>query len=563
MRAHDLNLHELLELEPEGGVIRFAGQRALLLDAVAMGLLRKYLVDNFGLTAARTVLTRFGFAHGWRMAETLRTELPWDTEEDWTQAGTRIHALQGLFRVEPGSRGLASTEGMTLVSSYEAEQHLMHFGRSEVPVCWTICGLTSGYLGRSDGEPIYVLEDRCVAKGDSACHFVGRTRAEWGEARAEELSYFEPNRLQETLDASLHRMTETLKAAERKLRARHRVLTRIVPEVEEPLGLINKSASMRKVVDLARRVAQVDSAVLITGESGTGKERIAQLVHDESARAAGPFIAVNCGAITETLLESELFGHARGSFTGATQDRPGLFESANRGTLLLDEIGEISPGMQVKLLRVLQEKEVRRVGENKSRPIDVRVLAATNRDLAKAVAGETFRQDLYYRLKVVELHVPPLRDRREDILPLARVLLTEAALRMKRKIAGLSPATADQLLSYEWPGNVRELENAMERSAALARGSRVEIDDLPDEVRAALRRPVATSTTVRPLTAVEREYIVAVLELNGGNQTRTAAQLEIGSATLYRKLKSYGLIVGKKGAAPRDDDEPMVEPDAT
>ena len=250
---------------------------------------------------------------------------------------------------------------------------------------------------------------------------------------------------------------------------------------------------MRQLVDLARRVAKVDSTVLITGESGSGKERIARLVHEESTRAAGPFIAVNCGAITETLLESELFGHARGAFTGATQDRPGLFEAANGGTLLLDEVGEVSPGMQVKLLRALQEREIRRVGENKSRRVDVRVVAATNRDLAHGVAGGAFRQDLYYRLKVVELHVPPLRERRDDILPLARVLLADAALRMKRKIAGLAPGAADQLLRYEWPGNVRELENAMERAVALARGSRVELEDLPEEVRQAFPKPVATS----------------------------------------------------------------------
>jgi transcriptional regulator with PAS, ATPase and Fis domain len=299
---------------------------------------------------------------------------------------------------------------------------------------------------------------------------------------------------------------------------------------------------MRQLVDLARRVAKVDSTVLITGESGSGKERIARLVHEESTRAVGPFIAVNCGAIAETLLESELFGHARGAFTGASQDRPGLFEAANGGTLLLDEVGEVSPGMQVKLLRALQEREIRRVGENKSRPVDVRLVAATNRDLAHGVARGTFRQDLYYRLKVVELHVPALRERRDDILPLARVLLAEAALRMRRKISALAPDAADQLLHYDWPGNVRELENAMERAVALARGSHVELEDLPEEVRQAFPGPVATEGTVRPLREVERDYILAALSLNGGNQTRTAAQLRIGSATLYRKLKTYGSI---------------------
>jgi transcriptional regulator with PAS, ATPase and Fis domain len=339
-----------------------------------------------------------------------------------------------------------------------------------------------------------------------------------------------------------------LKAAERKLREHRRVLIRVAPDVEEPLGIVAKSPAMRQVVDLARRIAKVDSTVLITGESGAGKERIARLVHDESTRAAGPFIAVNCGAITETLLESELFGHVRGAFTGATHDRPGLFEAANRGTLLLDEIGEVSPGMQVKLLRALQEREIRRVGENKSRKFDVRVLAATNRDLYQAVESGAFRQDLYYRLKVVELHVPPLRDRRDDVLPLARVLLAHASLQMKRKISGLAPAAAVQLLRCEWPGNVRELENAMERAVALARGSRVEFEDLPEEVCQAIPRPVATRGSVRPLEEVEKEYIVAALEQNGGNQTQTAEQLQIGSATLYRKLKSYGLIGGKAKA---------------
>ena len=548
MRVGDLDLKELLQLDPEGGVIRFAGQRALLLDAVAMGLLRKYLVENFGVTATRTVLTQFGFAHGWRMAEAMQAEFKWDSSEEWQHAGTRIHTLEGLFHVEAGSEGPLSKTGVAIMASYEAEQHLLHFGRSDVPVCWTICGLTSGYLSRSCGHEIYVLEDRCVGQGDAACHLMGRTREEWGDERAEELRFFEATRLKDCLEVSLNRVTDTLKAAEQKLRLHRRALVRVARDVQEPLGIVAKSGPMAQLVDLASRVAKVDSTVLITGESGSGKERVARLVHEESTRSTGPFVAVNCGAITETLLESELFGHARGAFTGATQARPGLFESANCGTLLLDEVGEVSPGMQVKLLRALQEREIRRVGENKNRKVDVRVVAATNRDLAHGVAGGSFRQDLYYRLKVVELHVPPLRERRDDILPLGRVLLADAALRMKRQITGLSPEAADQLLRYEWPGNVRELENAMERAVALARGGRVELEDLPEEIRQALTAPVATKGKVRPLDEVEKEYILAALELNDGNQTHTSEQLHIGSATLYRKLKSYGLI-GKKRAA--------------
>ena len=427
-------------------------------------------------------------------------------------------------------------------------------------------GLTSGYLSRIAGKDIYVLEDRCMGKGDAACHLFGRTREGWGDERAEELRFFKPSRLKECLDVSLDRVTETLKAAERKLHDHRRALVRVARDVEEPLGIVAQSPTMQQLVDLARRVAKVDSTVLITGESGSGKERVARLVHEESTRAAGPFIAVNCGAITEALLESELFGHARGAFTGATSDRPGLFEAANGGTLLLDEVGEVSPGMQVKLLRTLQEREIRRVGENKSRRVDVRVVAATNRELAHGVAGGTFRQDLYYRLKVVELHVPPLRERRDDVLPLARVLLADAALRMKRKISSLAPAAADQLLRHDWPGNVRELENAMERAVALARGSRVEIEDLPEEIRQAFARPVASKGSVRPLDEVEKDYILAALKLNDGNQTHTAEQLRIGSATLYRKLKRYGLIGEKRtvapGAQPGADSAPVVYQEA-
>ena len=556
MRVEDLHHKELLELDPEGGVVRFAGQRALLLDAVAMGLLRQYLVDNFGLTAARAVLTQFGFAHGWRMAEAMKAQFKWANDEEWRRAGPRIHALGGLFRIQPGGDDPLTKKGSMLLASYEAEQHLLHFGRSDSPVCWTICGLTSGYLSHTTGKEVYVLEDRCLGMGQASCHLLGRTREEWGDERAEELAFFDSGRLAECLDVSLGRVTETLKAAEAKLREHRKVLVHVVRKEEAPLGIVAKSPRMQHVVELAQRVAKVDATVLITGESGVGKERIARLIYDESTRAAGPFIAVNCGAITETLLESELFGHKRGAFTGATSDRHGLFETANHGTLLLDEIGDISPGMQVKLLRVLQEQEVRRVGESRSRPIDVRVLTTTNRDLAHGVANGAFRQDLYYRLKVVELNVPPLRDRRADILPLARVLLADAAVRMGRKISSLVPHAVDQLLRYEWPGNVRELENAMERAVAMARGSRVDIEDLPEEIRQAFPRPVVNGEVVQSLSDIEREYILAVLELNDGNQTRTAEQLKIGSATLYRKLKKYELIGKSPGRQTRSKNSP-------
>jgi DNA-binding NtrC family response regulator len=295
---------------------------------------------------------------------------------------------------------------------------------------------------------------------------------------------------------------------------------------------------MRQVLDLARRVAQVDSTVLITGESGVGKERVARLIHEESSRANGPFVAVNCSAVPESLLESELFGHVRGSFTGATQDRAGLFEAASGGTLLLDEIGDVPPAMQVKLLRVLQEREVRRVGENRTRSVNVRLLAATNRDLMAEIHAARFRQDLFYRLRVVEIRVPALRDRREDVLPLARTFLQTTAARTGRKPTGFTPAAADQLLRYNWPGNVRELENVVERATVLATKGRIDLDDLPEEVRLAVP-DVFASTEAKSLGDIERDYITAVLTSTGGNRAKAAAILGIGPATLYRKLREY------------------------
>ena len=299
---------------------------------------------------------------------------------------------------------------------------------------------------------------------------------------------------------------------------------------------------MRELLEQVDRVAQVSATVLVTGESGVGKERIARAVHDRSPRAAGPFVAVNCSAIPDALLESELFGHARGAFTGATRDRPGLFEASEGGTLFLDEIGELSPTMQVKLLRVVERHELRRVGENQTRAVDTRLLFATHRDLARAVATGQFREDLFYRIRVVELHVPPLRERREDVVALAETLLAEAAARVGRTMRGLSPAATVRLTQYAWPGNVRELANAMERAVALCAGDRVELMDLPPEVRGGSERPPALSST--SLAAIERAHILAVLERHRGNQTRTAAELEIGVTTLHRKLKSYGWIHG-------------------
>jgi two-component system, NtrC family, response regulator HydG len=534
MRVEELDLRELLELDPNGGLIRFAGQRALVFDAVAQGLLRKELIDTLGVRVARGILSRFGYVHGRRMAEAMRAQFTWDSDEDWRRAGPRIYALQGLFRLEAGGPGSFAEEGGTWHVSYEAEQHLLHLGRSDFPVCWTLCGLASGYLSFATGKEMVAVEDRCMGKGDSACRVSIKSVEDWGDSVADQLSFFK----REGIDSALQEVTRALKRTERQLRERTRELARVARIEESPADLVARSPEMRRLVELATTIAKVDSTVLVTGESGTGKERIARFVHDRSACADGPFIAVNCGAISESLLESELFGHARGSFTGATSDRAGLFEAANGGTLFLDEVGEIPPSMQVKLLRALQEREVRRVGENRNRPINVRIVTATNKDLAAEIAAKRFREDLYYRLRVVELAVPPLRQRSEDILPLARLFLAESSLRMKRPVDGLSAPAADQLLGYPWPGNVRELANVMERAVAVAKGHRIDLEDLPPEVRIAVVRP-APGKSIRRLQDVEKDYILAILESKRGNRTQAAIQLGIGVATLHRKLKSY------------------------
>ncbi|MFH2010290.1 MAG: sigma 54-interacting transcriptional regulator [bacterium] len=302
-------------------------------------------------------------------------------------------------------------------------------------------------------------------------------------------------------------------------------------------GMVGRSEAMRRVYRVIEQAAPTDVTVLLTGESGTGKELAARAIHQRSSRRNGPFLAINCAALPETLLESEIFGHVRGAFTGAERDRAGRIEEAARGSFFLDELGEMPLSLQAKLLRFLQEREYQRVGESRTRTADVRVVAATNRNLAEEVAAGRFREDLYYRVKVIPIELPPLRERRDDIPLLAAHLLADLAPRRNRPGLTLTPATLQQLVEYPWPGNVRELINALEYAIALAPGRRIRVNDLPPELAGATGR--YKSSGAEPER--EQDRIEEALRLHQGNRTRSAQYLGMDRVTLYRKLKKYGI----------------------
>jgi two-component system response regulator AtoC len=313
-----------------------------------------------------------------------------------------------------------------------------------------------------------------------------------------------------------------------------------------PNGIVGHSAALQQAIALARKVAKHPSTVLVTGESGSGKELIASLIHEASPRKSAPFVAVNCGAIPEQLLESELFGHARGAFTGAVENRSGLFEEADGGTLFLDEIGELPVPLQVKLLRALQEGEVRRVGDNSPRKVDVRVIAATSRDLETEVKTGRFRADLFYRINVVRIPLPPLRDRREDIPELVRHFIGAFNKRLALAITSVTPAAMRLLMEYAWPGNVRELVNVVERAMVLADGAQVDVEHLPAAVRAPGTAISAGDDDLdlsvkRRTEALERTLIERALRQTDGNRTRAARLLDLSHRALLYKIKEYGL----------------------
>jgi DNA-binding NtrC family response regulator len=327
----------------------------------------------------------------------------------------------------------------------------------------------------------------------------------------------------------------------RALREEVKRLRKAVDETQRFDEILGTSAAILKMCELVTRVADTETTVLVTGESGTGKELVAKALHAKSGRKEGPFVAINCAAMPEPLLESELFGHTKGAFTDARTDRPGLFIKASKGTIFLDEIGEMPAGMQAKLLRALQERTVRPVGGDQEQPFDARIIAATNRDLETEVEERRFREDLFYRINVVRIHVPPLRARGSDVLLLAQNFLERYAAQSRRMVVGMTSAAADKLVSYPWPGNVRELQNCVERAVALAQFDQIGVDDLPEKIRdhrsARINIDSNDPAELLPMDEVERRYILKVLEAVGGNKTLAAQVLGFDRRTLYRKLE--------------------------
>jgi DNA-binding NtrC family response regulator len=545
------HLAELLDFEPNQGIIRLHEQRVVLLSAAAMGLMRKEVIDTFGLETARRLFLRFGYADGYHDAVSLRDRSSWSTPLEGLRAGIVLHRLEGIVRAEivelahDVDSGRFHEEALWH-DSYVAEQHVHHYGKTSAPVCWSLVGYASGYASACLGQEVYFRERECLAQGAPKCTVVGKDAESWGAELAALRADFQGGSLGrevERLREAVHRRLQALDRRERLVAKRERELNLLRERVARHAAskqFIAGSAVMQDVLELAARVAPLDTTVLVYGESGTGKEFIVRMIHDQSPRAGGPFVSINCAALTETLLESELFGHVRGAFTGAVRDKAGLFEVAGNGTLFLDEIGEVAPTVQAKLLRALQEREIRRVGAERTIKVNARVVAATNRDLRAAVTAGTFREDLYFRLGAFVITVPPLRDRREDIPPLVHDFVRRAATRVKKDVENVSADAMTALMNYRWPGNVRELEHAIERAVIVARGTSIRLRELPPEVSQKSSQPASGDSLDLP--ALERAAIERALERFRGNRREAAQALKISTVTLWRKMKQYGLV---------------------
>ena len=462
------DLRKLLRFEPESGAIWLGERRMLLVHTAALSALRQDLITSVGAVHTRRLLTRMGYASGLHDAGFANKTRGDSSPEEMFLAGPQLHMLEGAARVTPLHLKMDIAAGhyegeFRWDDSWEAHAHRLAYGVVDEPACWMLLGYASGYTSAFMGKLILFKEVKCGACGHDHCHIVGKPIEEWPDGDAYR-PFFEDDSLLDKMDA-LSQQVEALKI-------------RLGPTTSGGM-LIGRSPAFQQAHNLMLRAANTQVTVLLTGETGVGKERFARALHAHSDRAKGPFVAVNCAALPAELIEAELFGVEKGAFTGAHAARAGRFERADGGTLFLDEVGDLPLAAQAKLLRVLQDGEIERVGAERARKVNVRVVAATNVDLEDAVAQGAFRRDLLYRLNVYPICIPPLRERTTDIEPLARHLLARFTALHNKRLNGLGDRALQALVRHDWPGNVRELENLVERGVILAaQGSTVELEHL-------------------------------------------------------------------------------------
>lgn len=538
MRPEDLKLFQLLQIDEQAGTIHFNNRRLLLFDADAMGLLRKELIESLGMERARRILIRFSYARGYRDALTMKTGFPWESEQDWVHAGRRLHALEGVVvsRAEKFdidiARGVYYIEAEWL-NSYEAEQHLKHIGQSDTPVCWTLAGYATGYSSAVLGREVCVREVECKGKGDARCFAIAQAVDDSSEEVRKLMEMYKEENFHTEMKTLLDKLEEHSASLEKHQEQVHRLESQ-VSYLQEALKdeynfeeMVGASPTFRTVLKSVERVAASDSTVLIYGETGTGKELLARAIHARSARSKRPMIAVNCAALPTGLVESELFGHEKGAFTGADQRKIGRFELADGATIFLDEVGELPLDTQAKLLRVLQEGEFERLGSARTLSVNVRVIAATNRPLEQLVKEGKYRSDLYYRLNVFPISLPPLRERGEDITLLTYYFAQKFRNKFKKSITSINEQSLQRLQRYQFPGNIRELEHIVERATLINEGEELYIDVpfLGEPATAAKHN--GTGMALTTLAEMERSYIEQVLQHTKGQVEGKGGAAEI------------------------------------
>jgi two-component system response regulator HydG len=557
MSPSDPKLFELLKADEAAGTIHFEHRRMLLLDADAMGLLRKELIGTVGLDRARRILLRLGYACGYRDALTTKEWQGADKLAEWWAHGPRLHALEGVVHVEILRSHIDKARGVFEVeaewrNSYEAEQHRTHLGIADSPACWMLVGYASGHSSAVFGRDVFYYETECVGKGDARCLVVGGAADGADERVCQLRAEYEGENIHAELGhllAALDQQEKDLKRQQLKVSALESQLVSLREAIKESVGaeeLVGTSVGFRSVMKEVERVATSNTTVLICGETGTGKDLIARLLHVHGDRKEQPFITVDCTALPRSLVESELFGHEKGAFTGAFKQKLGRFEIAHGGTLFLDEVGELPIETQAKFLRALQKGEFERVGGTRTIQVDVRVLAATNQPLEKLVAEGRFRADLFYRLNAFPIHVPPLRERPEDITLLTSYFAKRYGARFRKDIVAIDQPSLESLQQYAWPGNVRELEHIIERAVLLAEGDVLTVN-VPFLTREKIPQPLteqSESRALKTLAEMERMYMEEVLRHTNGliaGKGGAAEILGLPASTLRNRMKKLGI----------------------